>query len=83
MILSGSNRAHSGYGCDLLQPAPTDICWEANINITYAPMETRREIFQFVVINLLPLGACTSDTNSVVTIAQNTGYKKAGTKIVI
>lgn len=27
LILSESNGACSGYGCDLLQPAPTGICW--------------------------------------------------------
>lgn len=27
LILSESNRAHSGYSCNLLQPAPTGICW--------------------------------------------------------
>lgn len=41
---------------------------EANTGITYVTLETWREIYQFVVINLLPLGARASDTNSVVTI---------------
>lgn len=38
-MLSESSRTHSSCGCDLLQPAPTNSCGEANTGITYVTLE--------------------------------------------